>query len=41
VYTVSERAAIAREAGFTEVECFGDWDGSAASASAQLVIRAR
>ena len=29
------------EAGFTEVECFGDWDGSAASASAQLVIRAR
>ena len=41
VYTVTEWAAMAREAGFRDVECFGGWEGAAPSPDARLVLRAR
>ena len=41
VYTAGEWAAMAREAGFTRVECFGGWDGGPPSVTARLVLRAR
>lgn len=41
VYTVTEWVAMAREAGFREVECFGDREGASASLDARLVLRAR
>jgi len=41
VYTVSEWVAMVREAGFSEVECFGGWEGASPSAEARLVLRGR
>ena len=41
VYTVGEWAAMAREAGFADVECLGGWEGDPPSIGARLVIRAR
>jgi ubiquinone/menaquinone biosynthesis C-methylase UbiE len=41
VYTVTEWTAIAREAGFAAVECFGGWEQAPPSTTARLVMRAR
>lgn len=41
VYTVTEWVAMAREAGFENVECFGGWQGAPTSPEARLVLRAR
>ena len=41
VYTATEWAAMLREGGFHDVECFADWDGAPASPEARLVVRAR
>ena len=41
VYTAGEWAAMAREAGFADVECLGGWEGDALSIGARLVLRAR
>lgn len=41
VYTVTEWVAMAREAGFGEIECFAGWESSPASHDARLVLRAR
>ena len=41
VYTIGEWVAMAREAGFSDVECFGGWDGAPPSVEARLVLRAR
>ena len=40
VYTVGEWVAMAREAGFTDVDCFGGWEGAPPSVEARLVLRA-
>lgn len=40
-HTVSEWVAMLRRAGFSEVDCFGDWDGAPPSCEARLVLRAR
>jgi len=41
VYTVTEWVAMAREAGFENVDCFGGWQGAPTSPEARLVLRAR
>lgn len=41
VHTVTEWVAMMREAGFTQVECFGDWEQSAPARDLHLVVRAR
>lgn len=41
VYTATEWVAMAREAGFGSVECFGGWTGAPPSPEARLVLRAR
>ena len=41
VRTVTEWVAMVREAGFTQVECFGDWEQSPPALNAHLVVRAR
>ena len=40
VYTVSEWVAMVREAGFSQVECFGDWDEAPPSHDTPLLVRA-
>ena len=41
VYTVGEWVAMLRDAGFTQVDCFGGWEGGPPSARARLVLRGR
>lgn len=41
VHTATEWVAMVREAGFTQVECFGDWERSPPALDAHLVVRAR
>ena len=41
VYTVTEWVEMVREAGFAEVDCFGDWNGAPPSPETRLVVRAR
>ncbi len=41
VYTVTEWVAMAREAGFREIECFGGWKGAPPSPETRLVLRGR
>lgn len=38
--TVGEWVAMARAAGFSEIECFGGWEGAPPSPQARLVLRA-
>ncbi len=41
-YSVSELAEMLRGAGFTEVECFGDWEGAGPpSTETRLIVRTR
>lgn len=40
VDTVGEWVAMAREAGYSAVECFGGWEGAPPSSEARLVVRA-
>jgi ubiquinone/menaquinone biosynthesis C-methylase UbiE len=42
VYAVTEWVALLEEAGFEEIECFSDWEGTApASPERRLIMRAR
>ena len=41
VYTVTEWTAMARQAGFSDIECFGGWDDAPPSTRSRLVMRAR
>jgi SAM-dependent methyltransferase len=40
-YTATELAALAEEADFTDVECYGDLDGGELSAASRLVVVAK
>jgi ubiquinone/menaquinone biosynthesis C-methylase UbiE len=40
LYTIGEWVAMAREAGFAEVECFGGWEAAPPSVTARLMLRA-
>jgi ubiquinone/menaquinone biosynthesis C-methylase UbiE len=40
-YTPTEWAAMLREAGFAEIECFSDWDASPPTPDRRLIVRAR
>lgn len=41
MHTATEWVAMVREASFTQVECFGDWEQSPPALDAHLVVRAR
>ena len=41
VYTVTDWVAMTHEAGFSRVECFGDWGQGPPSPDTRLVVRAR
>jgi SAM-dependent methyltransferase len=41
VYTATELAKLLAEMGFTEIECFGDFEGAPLSRETRLVVRAR
>ncbi|HEY8192436.1 MAG TPA: class I SAM-dependent methyltransferase [Gaiellaceae bacterium] len=41
VYTATELVKLLREAGFGEIDCFGDFEGGPLSRETRLVVRAR
>ena len=41
VYTATELVKLLARAGFTEIECFGDYEGGPLSRETRLVVRAR
>ncbi len=41
IYTATELVKLLAEVGFTDIECFGDFEGAPLSRETRLVVRAR